>query len=216
MGLSNPQIKEIPQAPLGEMANSAVANTGRRVNGVADPSPLGLFSYGITLGVLSFIHLGIISGKATPFVVAISLPVGGIGMIIAGLWAFRRGNTFAGTALTGYGVFWINYYLLFGKFAALVPKAELGHIAGIWLAFWGVFTLVLFLASFPIDAAHPFFLFWLVITFAVLAAGQWFGSASLIQLGGYTGLISVAGALYVAAAQIFEAQYNRKVLPFCS
>ena len=203
------------QPPLGEVSQADVTASGRRVNGIADPSPLGLFSYGITLGVLSFIHLGVISGKATPFVVAISLPVGGIGMIIAGLWAFKRGSTFAGTALTGYGVFWINYFLLFGIYGKSVPKAELGHIAGIWLAFWGIFTLVLFLASFPIDVAHPFFLFFLVITFFALAIGQWTASVAMIKLGGYTGLISVAGALYVAAAQLLESQYRRKILPFC-
>lgn len=206
-----------PQAHVHTTTVAAQVTTNsadRRINGMGDPSPLGLFAYGITLGVLSFIHLGVIASTATPFVVAISLPVGGLGMIIAGLWAFRRGSTFGGTALTGYGVFWINYFLLFGIYASQVPKSELGHIAAIWLALWGVFTLMLFLASFAIDVAHPFFLFWLVITFAALAAGQWAGSAALMKVGGVTGLISVAGALYVAFAQVFEAQYQRKVLPF--
>lgn len=136
-------------------------------------------------------------------------------MTIAGLWAFRRGTAFGGTALTGYGVFWISYFLLFGIYGKLVPASQLGTIAGIWLSFWGLFTLVLFLASFPIDAAHPFFLGWLVVTFGLLAAGQLEMSSGLIRLGGYTGLISVIGAFYVASAQLFEAQYRRKVLPFC-
>ena len=207
-----------PQAHIGATTLSgqgAAENTaGRCINGIGDPSPLGLFAYGITLGVLSFIHLGTIASTATPFVVAISLPVGGLGMLIAGLWAFRRGSTFGGTALTGYGAFWINYYLLFGIYGAKVPKSEFGHIAAIWLALWGLFTLMLFLASFAIDLAHPFFLSWLVITFALLAIGQWTGNSGMIKAAGVTGLVSVAGALYVAFAQLFEAQYQRKVLPF--
>lgn len=203
------------EPPLSEVSQAAVTASGRRVAGIADPSPLGLFAYGITLGVLSFIHLGFISAKATPFVVALSLPVGGLGMIIAGLWAFRRGTAFGGTALVGYGVFWVNYYLLFGIYGSSVPKAQLGDIAGIWLAFWGLFTLMLLLASFPIDAAHPFFLFWLVLTFGFLSAGQFAGSATLVKIGGITGLVSVCGAIYVAYAQLLEAQYRRKILPFC-
>lgn len=213
--MSIQDVTERIEPPLSDVSQAAVTASGRRVAGIADPSPLGLFAYAITLGVLSFIHIGLITAKATPFVVAISLPVGGIGMIIAGLWAFRRGTAFGGTALTGYGIFWINYYLLFGIYGASIPKAQLATTAGIWLAFWGFFTLVLFFASFPIDAAHPFFLFWLVVTFGFLSAGQFEGSASLIKVGGYTGLISIIGAMYVAAAQLFEAQYRRKVLPFC-
>lgn len=67
---------------------------------VSYASPLGLVSYALTLGVLSFIHLGILPATATPLVVAMALPVGGLGMLLSRMWGFRRGNTFAGTALT--------------------------------------------------------------------------------------------------------------------
>lgn len=187
--------------------------TAVRGSFTADPSPLGLFGYALTLGVLSFIHLGVLPAATTPLVVAMSLPVGGIGMILAGMWAFRRGNTFGATALTGYGVFWVNYYLLFSGLLKGIPKPDQGPVLGIWLFFWGIFTLVLFAGSLKIDRAHPFFLSFLVITFGVLGLGQMTGNAMWIHLGGWTGLISIAGAMYVAASQITEAQFGKRVLP---
>ena len=189
------------------------AGSAARGGLVGDPSPLGLFGYALTLGVLSFIHLGVVPAAATPLVVAMSLPVGGIGMILAGMWAFRRGNTFGATALTGYGIFWLNYYLLFSGLLKSIPKPDQGPVLGIWLFFWGIFTLVLFAGSLKIDRAHPFFLSFLVVTFGVLGLGQMTGNAMWIHVGGWTGLISIAGAMYVAASQLTEAQFGKRVLP---
>jgi uncharacterized protein len=108
----------------------------------ANPLPLGLLCYGVSVFILS----GFLWGKLHPEpVIGYALFAGGLGMILAALGTYRTGNTFATTLLGGYGVFWAStaFYLWF--FAAKSPNmgADLGWIA----VAWGVFTGYMFLAS---------------------------------------------------------------------
>ena len=41
-----------------------------------------------------------------------ALMVGGLAQMLAGLWEFRTGNTFAGTAFIAYGAFWLSFGVL--------------------------------------------------------------------------------------------------------
>ena len=109
-------------------------------------------------------------------------------------------------------MFWVNSYLLFGGLVTKIPATDRGHALALWLAFWGIFTVILTIGSLSIDRAHPIFLGLLVMTFFALAVGQWSSIPKFIQLGGWTGLAGIAGALYVAAAQLFAVQFKRVVL----
>src|SRR5579859_413219 len=92
---------------------------------VADPAPLGLVAFGMTTLVLSAINAGWIAATATPAVLALAIPFGGGGQLLAGMWAFRRGNTFAATAFTSFGAFWISYFLLVQYF---LPQIKDAHV----------------------------------------------------------------------------------------
>ena len=72
---------------------------------IADPAPLGLAGFGFTTLLLSLINAKILPATLTVLVMSMALAFGGLGQLVAGMWEFKRGNTFAATAFTAYGAF---------------------------------------------------------------------------------------------------------------
>ena len=95
---------------------------GPAASSIADPAPLGLAGFGFTTLLLSLVNAKILPATLTVLVLSMALAFGGLGQLVAGMWAFKRGNTFAATAFTAYGAFWISFYLLVVVFIPLLPK----------------------------------------------------------------------------------------------
>ena len=178
----------------------------------ANPAPLGLFGFGFTTLVLSFINSNLIGVGATPVVFGLALAYGGLCQFFAGLWSFRTGNTFSAVAFTSYGAFWISYFIL-----AMFNISQLGTSAaaalGLYLWMWGAFTFILFLCSFTLPRALSLLLLLLAATFVLLGIGNAGGHSGIIHAGGYVGIVTGAVAFYIAAADVLESTYGRAVLP---
>jgi len=183
---------------------------------IADPAPLGLAGFGITTMVLSVINAGWIAAAATPVVLSLALPYGGLAQLLAGMWAFRRGNTFAATAFSSFGAFWLSYFLLVNGLAkAVSDPVALSAILGTYLFMWGIFTAYMFVASLGgVRAVQSVFLF-LTVTFIFLAIGAWTNNPTTIwtKIGGYLGIITAILALYTSFADVVNANFKRTVLP---
>ena len=200
-------------APLGERPAAPVA-------GIGDPVPLGLACFGLTTICLSVINAGWLSAAAMPMVLAVALPVGGVVQILAAMWAYRRGSTFPATAFAAYGAFWISFYLLinYGVPAILATKGApanaLTGAIGLYLFVWGVFTAYMLVASLALGRALPVVFALLTLTFLVLAIGWWANdSSALISIGGYLGILTGIGALYISFADITKDTFKREILP---
>jgi len=183
---------------------------------IADPAPLGLAGFGITTLVLSTINAGWIAPVATPVVLALAIPFGGLAQFVAGVWAFRRGNTFAATAFCSFGAFWFSYFLLAQFFApevAAKSPAVLPTILGMYLCAWGIFTAYMFLASLASAKAVTLVFLLLTATFFFLAVGQWAPSTTWTKIGGYVGLATAIVALYASFADVTNANFKRVILP---
>jgi succinate-acetate transporter protein len=184
---------------------------------VGDPAPLGLAGFGITTLMLSLINAKILPGTLTVLVMSLALTFGGLAQVLAGMWAFRRGNTFAGTAFTAYGAFWFSFYLLVVVFLPLVPKAagasDIDNFIGWYLLSWGIFTAYMFIASLAGARAVQAVFFLLAVTFVLLAIGKFATSDGITQVGGYVGLATAAAALYASFADVTNANFKRRVLP---
>jgi succinate-acetate transporter protein len=185
---------------------------------VGDPAPLGLAGFGITTLLLSLINAQILPETDTVLVMSLALTFGGLAQLLAGMWAFRRGNTFAGTAFTAYGAFWFSFYLLVVVFLPLVPKAaganDVSNFIGWYLLAWGIFTAYMFIASLAGARAVQLVFFLLAITFVILAIGDFAAPAkSVTQIGGIVGLATAAAALYASFADVANANFKRRVLP---
>jgi uncharacterized protein len=184
---------------------------------VADPAPLGLAGFAFTTLLLSLVNTQILPKSTEVLVLSMALTFGGLAQFVAGMWAFKRGNTFAATAFTSYGAFWLSFYLLVVVFIPLVPKtagaSDVSNFVGWYLLAWGIFTAYMFVASLAGARAVQLVFLLLAITFVVLAIGNFGTSSGTIQLGGYIGLATAAAAIYASFADVVNANFKRKVLP---
>ncbi|HYA00852.1 MAG TPA: acetate uptake transporter [Candidatus Binatia bacterium] len=211
------------QTEMGRAAAPAAVTIG-------DPAPLGLAGFGLTTLILSVVNAGWFGNKAivplTSSTLSMAVAYGGLAQLIAGLWAFRRGNTFAGTAFCSYGAFWFSFFLLVQLY--LVPMitnpassdAWLGWV-GLYLLAWGIFTGYMTIASLGASKATTVVFVLLTLTFVVLAIGWFTGDKAtfaasangIINLGGYIGILTAIAALYASFADVTNANFKRVVLP---
>jgi succinate-acetate transporter protein len=156
---------------------------------------------------------------------------GGLAQFAAGMWEFRRGNTFGATAFSSYGGFWIGLGLWFELVAnpavAAIAKApatavatvtSLNHDLG-WIALaFAILTFYLMVLSTQVNVAVFGVFFFLDITFIVLAIGNFDAGhallpTGLIKVGGYLGLVTALVAFYASAAGIASSMAGRIQLP---
>ena len=176
---------------------------------LANPAPLGLTGFALTTWMLSMVNAGWFTGAAVPLVLASAFAFGGTAQFTAGLMEMPRGNTFGFVAFCAYGAFWWTFALFAQFFATNVPH----DFVGWWLVMWGVFTFYMWIGSLALNRAIQSIFLALFITFFLLGAGEWTGSAALHVVGGYMGLVTAFLAFYLAAADIINETHGRTVLP---
>jgi GPR1/FUN34/yaaH family len=81
---------------------------------IADPVPLGLAGFASARFAISTVYAGWIpfSPADLAIVIPVALIFGGVTSFLAGLWAFRRGNTLAATTFATFGAFNASWAIL--------------------------------------------------------------------------------------------------------
>ncbi|WP_338332906.1 acetate uptake transporter [Acetobacter sp. LMG 32666] len=177
----------------------------------ANPAPLGLMGFGMTTILLNLHNAGFVPmGSA---ILAMGLLFGGIAQIIAGILEYGVGNTFGMTAFISYGAFWLTLVALIAMPHTGIVPASSPALVGSYLLLWGLFTLVMFLGTLRATRAHQVIFGTLVILFVLLGLGDLLGEPGLTVIAGYEGLLCGLSAVYLAAAEILEAQFKCHVLP---
>lgn len=176
---------------------------------IADPAPLGLAGFALTTFVLSMFNAGLVGKAGEPVVLGLALAYGGGAQFLAGMWEFRKGNTFGATAFTSYGAFWISYWAFVAFFAKGVPDSAVG----LYLIAWGIFTAYMFIASLRTTGAIALVFILLAVTYFLLGIGNANASNSLIKAGGWVGLATAIAAWYASFAAVTNATFGRLVLP---
>lgn len=201
------------------------------VSSIADPAPLGLAAFALTTLLLSAKNAGWMTHATGSAWLGFAFAYGGLAQFAAGMWEFRRGNTFGATAFGTYGAFWIGLALWVELVAnpavagiAKAPStagatvAALNHDLGwITLAF-AVVTLFLMVLTSQVNVAIFTVFLLLFVTLVILAIGNFgAGSALLptgtIKLGGYLGLITALVAFYASAAGVAAGMGGRIQFP---
>ena len=180
---------------------------------IADPAPLGLAAFALTTFVLSTFNAGLVDAKGEPIVLGLALAYGGVAQLLAGMWEFRKGNTFGATAFSSYGAFWISFWAYVAFFAEKVPEANRGSAVGLYLIAWGIFTTYMWVASFRTTAAVSLVFLLLAITFFVLGIGDAGGNDTISKLGGWIGLATAVAAWYASFAGVTNFTFGRELLP---
>ena len=181
---------------------------------IADPGPLGLAAFAATTFMLSVFNAQLMKPAA---LAAIFLPLalfyGGVAQLLAGMWEFKKANTFGALAFTSYGAFWISLWYVETTIGPKLPLLQAHRAVGLFLLTWTIFTAYMFVATFRINGALVAVFGVLLLTFALLTIGNWGGHASIIKAGGYFGLLTAALAWYTSFAGLLTQTWGRVVLP---
>jgi hypothetical protein len=177
-----------------------------------NPAPLGLLGFGMTTVLLNLHNAGFY--ELNTMILAMGICYGGIAQVIAGIMEWKKGNTFATTAFTSYGLFWLSLVttIVFTKLGWGAASNE--KAMGSYLAAWGVFTAVMFIGTFAISRALQVVFGSLALLFFLLAIGD-FTSASpaFKHFTGYEGVFCGLSAIYTGLAQVLNEVSGRSVLP---
>ncbi|KAJ8082733.1 hypothetical protein PM082_008589 [Marasmius tenuissimus] len=194
-----------PSAMYRNSPTSAVKNN------IANPAPLGLFSFASTTLILSLYNTTV-RGIHTPnIVIGMALFCGGLAQFLAGMWEFPKGNTFGATAFTSYGAFWLSYATIFipgsGIAAAYADKSgEKASAVGIWLMTWMVVTFLFFIVALRKSISFIALFGFLTITFLCLGVGDLAPSPASTKAGGVLGIITALIAYYIGLSELLTAE----------
>ena len=146
-------------------------------------------------------------------VLAMAVFYGGIAQIFAGVFEWRKNNTFATTAFISYGFFWLTLagIIVFPKLGLAERPNEVAM--GSYLAMWGLLSFVMFIGTFRLNRALQVTFFLLVIAFALLSIGDFISSPTLKRLAGFEGIVLGFAAMYTGLAQVLNELYGRVVWP---
>ncbi len=188
---------------MSEMKNDTTAN----------PAPVGLLAFGMTTVLLNFHNAGLF--PLDSMILAMGIFYGGLAQIIVGIMEWKKGNTFGTTAFMSYGAFWLTLVGLI-----LLPKMDLGVVGpeknpamAIYLLLWGLFTLVMFKATFSLNKALQVIFGTLTLLFFLLALGDVFGHEGITKLAGWVGLLCGFSAMYAGLAQVLNEVTGKVVWP---
>ncbi len=178
---------------------------------IANPAPLGLVGFGMTTVLLNLHNAGVVPMSIV--IVAMGFALGGLAQIIAGVMEFRVGNTFGATAFTAYGLFWWSLIVIVVNPVESAVAAGDSTSMGFYLALWAVFTLFMFVATLRHNRATQAVFLTLTVLFALLALGDFTGSAAVTTLAGWWGIGCGLIALYGGLAQVVNGELGREALP---
>ena len=132
-----------------------------------NPAPLGLLGFGMTTVLLNLHNAGFY--ELNSMILAMGICYGGAAQIVAGIMEWRKGNTFATTAFLSYGLFWFSLVtlIILAKLGWASPSNDTAMAA--YLAMWGLFTGVMFIATLRLNRALQV----VFVTLTVLLARDW-------------------------------------------
>ena len=176
-----------------------------------NPAPLGLLGFGMTTVLLNLHNAGFY--ELNSMILAMGICYGGAAQIVAGIMEWRKGNTFATTAFLSYGLFWFSLVTLIvmAKLGWATASNETAMAA--YLAMWGLFTGVMFIATLRLNRALQVVFATLTILFFLLAIGDYTNaSAGFKHFTGYVGIFCGFSAIYAGLAQVLNEIFGKTVL----
>ncbi|HIH62018.1 MAG TPA: hypothetical protein HA298_04965 [Methanobacteriales archaeon] len=188
------------------------------VDKTANPAPLGLLGFGMTTVLLNVHNAGLI--PITSMILAMGFAYGGIAQILACAMEYKKGNTFATLAFGSYGLFWwsLVFLLMVPQLTILktmgtpVQAADPASLAA-YLFMWGLFTLIMFIATLKLNRGLQVIFISLAILFFLLTIGELTGSKLITMIAGYEGIFTGASAIYVGLGEVINEVYGRDIVP---
>ena len=174
-------------------------------NSIADPSTVGLASFGIDLFCLSFVNAGLVGAGSIGLIIATALICGGLVHIMVALWGFLKNELYTALVFGTYGAFWTIFSLFQLGVVLKWFEVDPGMMTIFFIA-WTIFTFFVWVATLATNTAVIIVITTLLIVFILLDLG-------LGQLAGYLGIFTALAALYTSAAGLLNTMFGKQVLP---
>ena len=181
----------------------------------ADPAAMGLFGFATGTIAIGYVLSGFTAHSAQIGTAPVLLIFAGIAQFIAGMWAYRKGNTFAATAFSCYGAnnTVVATYLLAGA-GTIIPKTSGTNITlAIEMFCFACISLVLGAAALRLNPVFVAVLWTLVPGFALTGLGLIGEPTVAGHIGGYWLILPALLAFYAASALVINSTYRSGVLP---
>lgn len=213
-----------------EAKDEGVVTTTKIKDGTGNPGPLGLMGFGMT-AVLLCLHFAEPKIFAlNSMILSMAIFYGGIAQVIAGTMEMKKGNTFAATALTSYGLLWLSLVAMLTmptigwvntvtNTTVMLAAAPANNAMSAYMFMWGVFTIVLFLATFKMNRVFQVVFGLATLLFFIMALGDgmlamgYADGATVTRIGGYEGIVLGFVTMYAALAQVLNEVFGRTVAP---
>lgn len=180
---------------------------------LADPAPLGLIGFGLTTFIVGLIESNWLTAEsAVTTLVPLALAYGGTMQIVAGLLAFRKGDTFATVGFNTYGAFWW-WWGLTELFAANGLISKSSTTVGAILIGFGVITTFLWVSTFNLNWGLWTVFLTLALTFYFIGFGDWLGVSWANVVGGYLAMLTALCAAYVSFAEVTNWSFGDTTIP---
>ncbi|MFJ8308363.1 MULTISPECIES: GPR1/FUN34/YaaH family transporter [unclassified Streptomyces] len=160
-------------------------------------STLGHLALGLTLLAFGLGNTRVVHGVTVADSVSIATYVGGIGLFILGVLAFRDHDASTGTAFVGLGAFWFTW-------AAGAQTRVSANASGLFLVLFALLALSLAAGSAGGGLFRQGTYGLLFVALVVLAIGQFADSGFLAKAAGWVAAVAGAVAWYGATASLAD------------
>lgn len=173
----------------------------------ANPAVVGLAGFGLTTLLLQLHNLGLVGWGP---VLEMGIIFGGLAQLIAGFQEQKVGNSFGYSAFVSYGAFWIGLSIIkiFNHFE-IYPST--GEDMGYYLLVWGLYSMIMLIASLRVHKAMTITFIFLEIGFILLIL-EHFGFPQLKVTAAIVLIICALCAWYMMAAIIINDLAGKTVL----
>ena len=158
-------------------------------------------------------NAGLLNSSGEPVVLGLALAYGGLAQLLAGMWEFRRGNTFGAVTFASYGSFWLSFWLLEQFFAGRIPGAERNSAIALFYISCAILTALLWVASTRTTAVVSLMLFLLTVTYLLLGIGDAGSHSEIVKIGGWFGIATAAAGRMPRSLRSSTARWSGQVLP---
>jgi len=116
-----------------------VGNATFIIDKTANAAPLGFTGLGLAAVLLSLSYIGVYPVES--MIVSMAIFLGGFAQVFAGIMSWKKGDVFAGTAFSAFGLFWFSLAGLLIMPAIGWAETSSGIAIAAYLAIWGMTPL---------------------------------------------------------------------------
>jgi hypothetical protein len=209
---AGPVVSHLPAEQVQQLQEVSEASIG-------EPGPMSLFGFAVGTLLVALPISSVMPKTTTLAAIPALLIFGGFAQFIGGLFAYRKGNTFAATAFCSFGAnnVVVSTFFLFQAIGLIPKTADSSLFLAIDLFCFAYIAFVLVLASFKLNAAFVLVLLALFPGYGLSAVGNLGSMPAVIgQIGGWFLICSAGLAFYTGGALALNSTYERTVLPMFS